>query len=126
MALWKIEPTYKKSLIETVYYYKDGKTISEETGWRWGEFIVETEGDDEPEINEGDDLFSLEYELVDWSSDDGCWTDYNFVGFSEEEEEAMNLWLEEHSFYELEEDGWACGDSEMIINCEPSIEKVDE
>ena len=126
MTMWKIEPTYKKSLIETVSYHKDGKTISEETGWRWGEFIVETEGDEEPEINEGDDLFSLEYELIDWSTDDGCWTDYSFVGFSEEEEEAMNLWLEEHSFYELEEDGWTCGDSEMVISCEPSIEKVDE
>jgi hypothetical protein len=42
MALWKIEPTFKKSLLERCYYFKDGKTMMIETGWRWGEFTCET------------------------------------------------------------------------------------
>ena len=126
MALWKVEPTFKKSLVETIYYHKDGKTISEETGWRWGEFTYETEGDEPPTIEDGDDLFSCDAELQDWSTSDGCWTEYEFVGFSEEEEETMRNWLEENSFFELEEDGWVCGDSEMVITCDPTIERVDE
>ena len=55
MAIWKLEPTLKKSLIERSYYHKDGMTLMVETGWRWGEFTVETEDDNPPNISEGDE-----------------------------------------------------------------------
>ena len=126
MATWNIQPSYKKSIVERIHYCKDGKTIIEETGWRWGEFTCETEDDNPPEINEGDDLYSCGYDVEMQYCDDGCWTEYEFEGFTEEEEEKMQEWLEENSIFDLEEDGWYSSDTEMLITCEPVIELVSE
>lgn len=126
MAKWKIEPSWKKSLIERQEYNKDGKTITIETGWRWGAFYCETEDDEPPVIEEGDDLFSCGYDVEMDYCDDGCWEDHEFSGFTEEEEEQMREWLDENSWLDLEEEGWNQGDTEMIINCEPLIERVEE
>ena len=43
MAVWKIEPSWKKSIIERMYFSKDNNTLVVETGWRWGSFECETE-----------------------------------------------------------------------------------
>lgn len=126
MAIWKIEPTWKKSVIERNYFDKDGKTIIVETGWRWGEFTCETEGDDPPIIKENIDLYSQGYDVEMQECFDGCWEDYEFEGFTEEEEEKMREWLEENSFLDLEEEGWTNGDCEMILACEPEITKIEE
>jgi len=56
---------------------------------------------------------------------DGCWEEHNFEGFTEEEQEAMEEWLGENSYFDLEEDGWIQSEAEMIIDCEPSIERID-
>ena len=53
MATWKVEPTWKKSIIERQYWIKEGNTIVEETGWRWGSFYVYTDDDNPPEIEPG-------------------------------------------------------------------------
>jgi len=126
MATWKIEPTWKKSIIERIHMCKDGKEIIEETGWRWGEFTCETEDDNPPEITEGTDLFSCGYDVEMQYCDDGCWTEYEFIGFSEEEEEQMRVYLEDNSFFDLEGDGWISSDTEMLIECEPSIERIED
>ena len=126
MATWKIEPTWKKSLIERSFYDKDGKTIIIETGWRWGEFTCETEHDNPPEIEAGDDLYSCGYDVEMQECTDGCWEEYEFQGFTEDEEEEMREWLDENSYLDLEEEGWIPSDTEMIIDCEPSIERIDE
>ena len=126
MAQWKIEPSWKKSIIERIHYHKDDKTIIEETGWRWGEFTCETEDDNPPEINEGDDLYACGYDVEMQYCDDGCWTEYEFEGFTEEEEEKMQEWLEENSIFDLEGEGWYSSDTEMLITCEPVIELVSE
>lgn len=125
MALWKVTPDWKKSCVEKVYWDKEGKTIIIETGWRWGEFFLETEDDNPPDIEEGVDIFCCGYELVDWSTDDGCWEDYEYLGFSEDEKEEMESWMEENGSWELEENGWTCGDAEMYITCTMTIEKVE-
>ena len=127
MAIWKVEPTWKKSLCDRTYWDKDGKTIIIETGWRWGEFNYETEGDDPPVIEEGDDLFCIDgAELLDWSTDDGCWEEIEYVGFTEEEQSEMEDWIEDNGTFALEDDGWTCGDGEMIVCCEVSIEKIEK
>lgn len=126
MATWKIEPTWKKSLIERVYYDKDGKTIVVATGWRWGSFTIETEDDTPPVLQEGVDLFNCDYEVELQETFDGCWEEHEFYGFTEEEQEEMEQWLEENSAWDLEENGWCQSDTEMIMDCEPSIEKVEE
>ncbi len=126
MALWKVTPNWKKSCIERQYFTKGDKTIVQEIGWRWGEFFIETEDDIPPELEEGVDIFSCDYELQDWSTDDGCWEEYEYTGFTEEEQEEMQEWLEENSAYELEEDGWTPVEGEMFIQCEMTIEKVED
>ena len=126
MATWSIKPIWKKSIIERIHYHKDGKEIIEETGWRWGEFTCETEDDEPPVLEEGVDLFDCGYDIEMQYCDDGCWTEYEFIGFTEEEEQAMNEWLEENSFFELEEEGWISGDTEMILNSDAEIEKIEQ
>jgi hypothetical protein len=125
MALWKVEPVFKKSCIERQTYSKDGKSITEETGWRWGEFTIETEDDEPPVLEESVDIFSCGYNLIDFSCNDGCWVDYEYSGMTEEEIVTMqNRFDDGLSLCELENEGWLQGESEMFINCELSIEKV--
>ena len=124
MATWQIEPSWKKSLAERMHFVKDGKRIIIETGWRWGTFICETEDDTPPVIEEGTDLFDCDYEVEMQETSDGCWEEREFHGFSEEEEEAMEEWLDENSWWDLEEEGWDQVDNEMIITCDPVITKI--
>ena len=129
MAMWKVEPTWKKSIIERAFWVKDGKTIINELGWRWGTFHIETEGDDPPEIDEDTDLFSADFELVDFETSDGCWEENEFEGDWEEgEQEELEERLDngEISVYELEEEGWILSESEMYITCDVEITKEEE
>lgn len=130
MATWKVEPTWKKSIIERSFWTKDGKTIINEIGWRWGEFYLETEGEEPPELDEDTDYFSdPQFTLGEWSTDDGCWDDNEFEGDWEDDElEEMEERLSngDISVYELEEEGWICTDTEMYITCDVNIEKVEE
>lgn len=128
MAMWKVEPTWKKSLSEIQYWTKDGKTIEYETGWRWGTFYYNTEGDEPPVIEDGTDLFCVDdADLEDWSTDDGCWDDYTFHNMTEEEqEEIQNYFDEGNSVYDLEEQGWIMSDSEMIVSCDVEITKEED
>ena len=126
MAQWKIEPSWKKSIIERMYFSKDGNTLVVETGWRWGSFECETEDDNPPVINEGDDLWSTGYDVEMIETFDGCWEEHEFHGFTEKQEEKMREWLEDNSFLDLEEKGWINTESEMIIDCEPLIERIED
>ena len=60
MALWKVRPSWKKSLVERQYWTReDGPYIVNEMCWRTGEFIIETEDDEPPVIDEDTNLFDL-------------------------------------------------------------------
>ena len=127
MATWNIEPTWKKSLVEVEHYHKDGKTIEYETGWRWGSFTCETEDDNPPDINDGDDLWDCGYDVELVETTDGCWAELRFSdNISDEEREEIEAFIEENSYYDLESLGWAQGDTQMFIQCEPEITKVEE
>jgi hypothetical protein len=127
MATWTIEPTWKKSLVEVEHYHKDGKTVEYETGWRWGTFYCETEDDNPPDINDGDDLYDCGYDVELQETTDGCWAEYRFSeNISDEEREELEEFFEENSAYDLESLGWVQGDTQMFIQCEPEITKVDE
>ena len=43
MAIWKVSTYYKKSCEEHEYYYKDEQSIVRKTGYRWSNFVVETD-----------------------------------------------------------------------------------
>jgi hypothetical protein len=126
MALWKIEPAWKKSLVERNHYHKDGKEIVVETGWRWGSFTCETEDDTPPVIESGENLFECAYEVEMQETFDGCWEDYEYNGMTEEEIVEVQNFIDENSYFDLEELGWSCGDTEMIIDGDVSIEKIEE
>ena len=126
MALWKIEPTWKKSLIERMYFVKDGNKVMIETGWRWGEFTCETEDDNPPEIEAGADLWDCGYDVEMIEMNDGCWEEHDMDECDEETREWLEEFLEENSWMDLEEHGWTNTESECIIDCEPSIERIDE
>ena len=128
MATWKITPNWKKSTVEIQTWMKDDKKIIYEVGWRWGEFYVTTEGDEPPEIDEDTDILnSGEFEVNDWSTDDGCWDDYEYENMSEEEIEEINEFFEEgNSVFDLEEIGWYCDETSIYITCDVDIERVEE
>ena len=128
MAVWSIKPSWKKSIIERQYWSKPGVPgyIMHEIGWRWGEFTCVTEGDEPPEITSGEDLFSCDYEVEMVELIDGCWEETEYDLLDEQETEKAQQFLEENSVYDLEEEGWIMDDCEMILDCDPEFEKIED
>ena len=125
MALWKLVPSCKKSLIERMYYKKDGSRLMVEFGWRWGEFTVETEDDKEPLIESGTNLWDCKYNVKMFELTDGCWEDHDYDGCDEEATEWLENFFEEgNSYLDLEEHGWDQIDAEMVIDCDPEFIKL--
>lgn len=123
MAEWSVKPIWKKSIIERNYYHKDGATITAETGWRWGEFIVYTDDDNPPDIESGVDMYNCDYETEMVETTDGCWEEVTVD--DEDLEEWLEEFLEENSYLDLEGEGWMMGDSEMIFDSDLEITRVD-
>jgi hypothetical protein len=127
MALWKIEPSWKKSIIERMYYRKDGNQFMVETGWRWGEFTCETEDDNPPDIESGTNLYDCGYQVEMVEMTDGCWEEHDYDDCDEETTEWLENFFEEgNSWLDLEEHGWSQIDCECIIDCDPEIELISE
>lgn len=127
MVTWSVKPTWKKSIIERNYLYKGDNVLMVETGWRWGEFHVQTEDDTPPTLEPGVDIYNCDYETELVETNDGCWEDYDF----DECDDDTQAWLENffedgNSWLDLEEHGWVQNDCEMIIDCEMEITKVEE
>ena len=103
MATWKVEPTFKKSVIERNYLTKDGNTVMVETGWRWGEFLVYTDDDNPPNIESGVDIYGCEYETELLETFDGCWEDVDYDDCDDETREFLEEFFEEgNSWLDLE------------------------
>jgi hypothetical protein len=128
MATWKVEPTWKKSIIERNYLSKDGNTVMIETGWRWGEFTVETEDDNPPNIEAGVDIYDCGYESELVETNDGCWEEHDFDECDDETQEWLEEFFEEgNSWLDLECDhGWLQDECEMIIDCDLKITRINE
>ena len=126
MATWKVEPAWKKSIIERQEWMKDDQRFIYETGWRWGSFYVYTDDDNPPNLEPGVDMFACGYECEMIETTDGCWDDYDFDECDEATQEWLEEFLEENSVFDLEEHGWMSGDCEMIIDCDLIITKEDE
>lgn len=126
MAKWKVEPTWKKSVIERNYLTKDGNTVMVETGWRWGEFLVYTDDDNPPKIESGVDIYNCEYETELLETWDGCWEEVDTDDCDDETQEWLEEFFEENSWLDLEEHGWMQDECEMIIDCDLKITRLND
>ena len=126
MAVWSVKPQWKKSVIERQEWYgPNNQRLIIETGWRSGEFTVYTDDDTPPNLEPGVDIFNCGYESEMVECFDGCWEEHDMDECDEETREWLEEFLEENSYFDLEEHGWSYGDTEMIIDCEMDIEMVE-
>ena len=126
MAVWKLEPSFKKSLYERTYVRKGDNVLMVETGWRWGEFHVYTDDDTPPVLEEGVDMFNCDYEAEMIETNDGCWEEIDYDDCDPETEEWLKEFFDEgNNWLDLEEHGWYQDQCQMIIDCDLLIEKVE-
>lgn len=120
MTIWKLSPQYKKSAVEKMFFYKDGKCITIEQGFRWATFSVESDErpltDEELKNEDGYELGCIDndesWEMNDMS--DGCWCDIeigNDKTTSTDLEEFEAAWQEDW-YSGVEELGWSNDDTE--------------
>jgi len=115
MATWVLTTKTKKNAVEKQFWYKDGKVIIREEGYRWGKFYCES--DERPDVDlanpDGYELGGTDYDWELDNLDDGCWADWTFPDdmSEEEQEEIQEAW--EEDFYEgMEAKGWSNDDTE--------------
>ena len=120
MATWLLSPQYKKSAVEKMFFYKDGKVITIEQGFRWGTFTVQSDErpltDYELKNEDGYELGCIDndecWEMNDMS--DGCWCDIeigNDKTTSTDLEEFQAAW--DADWYSgVEALGWSNDDTE--------------
>ena len=119
MAIWKLSPQNKKSAVEQMFFYNDGKVIIVEQGWRWGTFTVES---DERPLTDLELVNAEGYELGCIDNDecwelsemtDGCWLDVTAGrNATEEDVAAFEQAWEEDGYDGVEELGWSNDDTE--------------
>jgi hypothetical protein len=127
MATWSVKPTWKKSILERNYLSKGDNTIMIETGWRWGEFTVETDDDNPPNIEAGVNIYDCGYESELVETNDGCWEEHDFDDCDEETQEWLEEFFDEgNSWLDLEEHGWSQDECEMIIDCDLEITRIND
>jgi len=120
MTTWKLSPQYKKSAVEKMFFYKEGKIITIEQGFRWATFSVQSDErpltDDELKNEDGYELGCIDndesWEMNEMS--DGCWCDIeigNDKATSTDLEEFEAAWKEDW-YSGVEALGWSNDDTE--------------
>jgi len=139
MATWKLETRYKKNIQETEYFYKGKDCIEYETWWRWGyakfdvpddvDFVayLKDELDIDLEDDNGIDIYSLEFDVMDHSFDDGVSCQWTFPDDMDEEEQERIQELFDEEWHEgLENDGWQATDTEVVFHGPFDLTKEEE
>jgi len=133
---YRVEPTYKKSVVEREIFENEDKTkyVCLQELWRWGEYLITPQNEDEVEmlmtgIEEDEGICVTDFE--EWELDntwDGCATDFEFWGKGWESEEAKEAFEEEYfeKYYEaFEEHDFMSIDCEVYINCKVTAVEVE-
>jgi hypothetical protein len=124
MATWNLSPQHKKSAIEKMFFYKDGKCITVEQGFRWATFTVQSDErpltDDELKNPDGYELGCIDNDECWEMSDmiDGCWLEIsaeNSNTTEEDVEEFEKAW-EEDGYNGVEDIGWSNDDTEYYYH----------
>jgi len=118
MANWIVKTAEKKCVEEHELWQKDGMVIRRITGFRWGTWVVETNDDEPPVLNQdsgpgGDainmyDYFDENVESIELDMlDDGWYADVIYPDdMSAEEIERLEQLWDEESYSSWEDDGW--------------------
>ena len=126
MATWVLTTEEKKNVVETEFWYKDGKTIKRSTGFRWG--TVYCESDEKPEIDldnpEGISVFDCGYDFELDNLDDGWSLEVEYPDDMDEEEQARmdELW-DEDAYDAWESEGWSQTDTDTWFHGPLSLEE---
>lgn len=120
MTTWRLSPQYKKSAVEKMFFFNDGKIIIIEQGFRWANFTVES--DERPLTDaelKNEDYYELgsidndeSWEMNDMS--DGCWMDVTAGNDKTTDEDlaAFNDAWEEDWYSGVEAIGWTQDETE--------------
>jgi len=142
MTLIKLEPTYKKSVVDIEFFYNEetGVWVHYEQGWRWGTFFADVTDEELQELkdhnkhceeNNTHDDFEIsaltDFELNDtW---DGVWADISVhkIGWTEEQKTELQETIEDSEDWWdwLMENGFEPHDSETYICGTIDIENID-
>lgn len=126
MATWRVTPLWKKSIIEYNHMIKDDNELIIETGWRGGSFYVYTDDDTPPELEPGVDIMNCGYDSEMIETFDGCWEEIHYDDVDDETREWLEGFLEDNSYFDLEEHGWFFSDCEFIIDCDMEITRIND
>lgn len=132
---YRVEPKFKKSVVECEYFDHADKQgmIELAVCWRYGEYVVTPADEDEVQMledamkNEDGDQMEVsafsEWELI--STFDGCSEDFYYHGtlMEEDEQEAFQEKYWEEGFEFLENEGWNSCDCEVYINNGINVEE---
>ena len=124
MTWWNVATADKKSVEEHEFWQKDDLVIRRVTGFRWGVWAVETDGDEPPEFErvamptgssdeDSIEMNSIEYEGELESLDDGWYAEIIWPDDMEEAERDRLQALVDDDAYAWEADGWSNYDTEV-------------
>jgi len=124
MTWWNVATADKKSVEEHEFWQKDDLVIRRVTGFRWGVWAVETDGDEPPEFErvamptgssdeDSIEMNSIEYEGELESLDDGWYAEIIWPDDMEEAERDRLQALVDDDAYAWEADGWSNYETEV-------------
>jgi len=124
MTWWNVATADKKSVEEHEFWQKDDMVIRRVTGFRWGVWAVETDGDEPPEFErvamptgssdeDSIEMNSIEYEGELESLDDGWYNEIIWPDDMEEAERDRLQALVDDDAYAWEADGWSNYETEV-------------
>lgn len=130
MTWWNVKTTEKKAVEEHELWQKDDMVIRRITGFRWGVWAVETEGDEPPVLKQLDgpsgdaiNMYDIEYEGELESLDDGWYSDIIWPDDMDEEERDRLQEMQDEDAYSWEEEGWFQYETEVWFSGELEITK---
>jgi len=127
MATWALTTKTKKNAVERQFWYKDGRVIIREEGYRWGKFYCESY--ERPDVDlanpDGYELGGTEYDWELDHLDDGCWADWTYPDdMTEEEQQAIEAAWDEDFYDGMEALGWSNDDTEYWFYGELELEQA--
>lgn len=134
MTWWTVSTEHKKSVFEHELWQKDDWVIRRITGYRWGTYLIETDDDNPPVLDQTDgpsadgvDMNNTEYNYDLDNLSDGWYEDFIWPDEMPEEEQdrLLAIW-EEDGYGGWEEEGWDQYDTEVWFHGPLLIEKHEE